>query len=236
MWRDKIREGYHPFSATVEAIEHYIVQWFDGDRSAPPNLDQFSVPIVLKSKNRTITCVNKAYRDFFSLCDEFPVGKASDEIVHESTVDLSRDTDALLLNNFIKIQLEYFTVARNGGRYLVRANKTSLLEFAYEPYSILLIAAPVSLAPEEFESKYDIAKQFSIYKRLESTQKRICSLCALGETTRAIAKSLGVSTKTVEKHRQKALDELGLDRPVEIVRLLVRFEERGLLRDFSKFD
>ncbi|WP_158222645.1 LuxR C-terminal-related transcriptional regulator [Rhodopirellula sp. MGV] len=154
----------------------------------------------------------------------------------ESSIDLSRQSDALLQQGFLKIQFEYFTTGRNGIRYLVRANKTSLANFSYEPFWILLIAVPTRLDAEDFDLKYDIAKQFLIYKQLEATQKRICILSALGETTRAIAQQLGVSTKTVEKYRQRILDELGLDRTVEIVRLLVRFEERGLLRDFSKVD
>ncbi|MCD0463326.1 helix-turn-helix transcriptional regulator [Roseiconus lacunae] len=234
MWRDKIRSGYHQFSATVEAVEHYVVQWFDGDRSVAPDLDQFSIPVVLKSKKRTITCVNAAYREFFSHCDELPVGKHSDEIVEDSTLELSRQTDAFLLENCVKIHLEYFTVGRSGDRFLVRCNKTNLEAFGYEPYSILFIGVPIKQVPQGDGLKYDIAKQFAIYQQLSSTQKRICALCALGETTRATARALGVSTKTIEKHRQRALVQLGLDRPVEIVQLLVRFEERGLIKDLSK--
>lgn len=45
--------------------------------------------------------------------------------------------------------------------------------------------------------------------------------------TAAIADDLGITTKTVENHRRIIINELGLKRPIEIVRLLVTFEERG---------
>ena len=44
-----------------------------------------------------------------------------------------------------------------------------------------------------------------------------------------IAAQVGISTRAVENRRQKIMDIFGFTKPIEIVKLLVRLEERGLL-------
>jgi len=53
-------------------------------------------------------------------------------------------------------------------------------------------------------------------------QREILSLIAQGHSTKAIARSLGISTKTVETHRTQLMDRLGIHDIANLVRLAIR--------------
>ena len=53
---------------------------------------------------------------------------------------------------------------------------------------------------------------------------------AAGHTQRTMAEMLGCTTRTVENRRNRIMDELGATKPIEIVKLMVRLAEHGLIQ------
>jgi DNA-binding NarL/FixJ family response regulator len=53
-------------------------------------------------------------------------------------------------------------------------------------------------------------------------QREILRLIALGQSTKSIARTLGISTKTVETHRMQLMDRLGIHDIANLVRLAIR--------------
>ncbi len=138
------------------------------------------------------------------------------------------------MQHYRKVEFEHVGLGANGKRFLFRTFKADLTRFRYPPYAIVGVTAaihPISTAEEHRDEVESLYQRFTTFSEID---QQICTLFALGESTRAIAQRLNVSTKTVENHRNKVLHKLGLNKPVEIIRLLVRFEERGLLDDFSR--
>lgn len=53
-------------------------------------------------------------------------------------------------------------------------------------------------------------------------QREILTLIAQGQSTKSIARTLGISTKTVETHRTQLMDRLGIHDIANLVRLAIR--------------
>lgn len=70
--------------------------------------------------------------------------------------------------------------------------------------------ALVGLAPEEAEGV------------LTPREREVVALVAVGRTTRQIAAALGISTKTVETHRQRVMQKLGFHKAAEIVQYAIK--------------
>lgn len=57
---------------------------------------------------------------------------------------------------------------------------------------------------------------------LTERERQVLILIAKGETTRAIAKDLGLSAKTVESHRSRIMQKLHVHRAAELIRYAIR--------------
>ena len=60
------------------------------------------------------------------------------------------------------------------------------------------------------------------YGGLSEREQEVVRLIAEGQTTKEIADTLTISAKTVESHRAKILEKLGLRNPVEVARYAIR--------------
>jgi FixJ family two-component response regulator len=56
---------------------------------------------------------------------------------------------------------------------------------------------------------------------LTHRESEVMRLLALGQTTKTIAASLGISSKTVDNHRIKVLEKMGVDNATQLSRLLL---------------
>jgi DNA-binding NarL/FixJ family response regulator len=63
---------------------------------------------------------------------------------------------------------------------------------------------------------------------LSPREREIVTLIAEGKTTKEIASALAISVKTVETHRQRTLQKLGLSKATELVRYALR---QGFVKD-----
>jgi DNA-binding NarL/FixJ family response regulator len=69
----------------------------------------------------------------------------------------------------------------------------------------------------------------SMRSRTKALDRAICFGHGNGEQIKDIAAKVGMTRRSVENRRQKIMDLFGFKRPVEIVKLLVCLDERGLL-------
>lgn len=224
-----------PFREAVAQVEDSVTEWFSGSRSKAVNINQFAFPVYLKNRERVLSHVNSAYQIFFAN-EELPTGKHSDSILTESVAKVSAQTDAMMRDGYSRIELEHAGVGPGDIRYLMRTHKIDLSSHRYEPYAILGVSIPTRMLGDSGEQHSKVEDLFLIYESFDQDDKQICSMYALGESTRSIAERIGRSAKTIENHRHRILDRLGLAKPVQIIRLLVRFEERGLISDFTRSD
>lgn len=106
-----------------------------------------------------------------------------------------------------------------------------MAQFNEDAYRILGISRPISFEVEQTDNRDQTKLSFAKYSNLHTDEQKLCVLYANGFTTKEIASTLGVSPKTVENRRNKIVTELGLGRAFDLIKLMVRFEERNLISE-----
>lgn len=193
------------------------------------DLDKFESLVSIKDASRRITLQNLPFRQFM----------AGSESANESSLKLqpkfeklSETTDGLILDGVRSLELEHIGSGFSGRPCLLQTFKRRLIEDLKDPqYAILLICRPISyVGTSDEERQQNLAELMALMRQLDTTDELICRGYAMGDTTKDIAASVGLTARSVENRRQKILDIFGFERPIQIVKMLVRLEENGLYK------
>ena len=107
----------------------------------------------------------------------------------------------------------------------VQAIQAGALDFICKPYSpqALLdrIQQALSKHAEQRARRTQRAQIKARIATLSSREHEVANLLADGNSTKEIAKILGISPKTVDNHRAKVLEKLQAENPVALRKLLV---------------
>jgi two-component system, LuxR family, response regulator FixJ len=114
----------------------------------------------------------------------------------------------------------------------VRAMKAGAADFIEKPYSddALIAAIESALKTNAANSRADdIAKAVALINTLSPRERQVLEALVAGQPNKVIAFGLGISVRTVEVHRSRMMDRLGVHQFAEAVRLLVlaSFAERA---------
>ncbi len=64
-------------------------------------------------------------------------------------------------------------------------------------------------------------------QRLTAREREVMDRIVNGQSNKVIAIELGMSQRTVELHRARVMDKMAADSLAELVRLVLRTQERG---------
>jgi two-component system response regulator FixJ len=114
----------------------------------------------------------------------------------------------------------------------VRAMKAGAADFIEKPYSDddLIAAIESALKTGAAEGRTDdIAMASALIGTLSPRERQVLEALVAGQQNKVIAFDLGISVRTVEVHRSRMMDRLGVHQVAEAVRLLVlaRFAEQA---------
>jgi DNA-binding CsgD family transcriptional regulator len=214
------------FEDTIADLREEVKRWFAGPRRRPPDIDRFAEPVYFKSSNAIIVHANQAYRDFFAR-GKSTTGRIATTFLDNSIVSISEHTDALILAGVKHIRFDHECLGPNGNWFQIESMKLSLIDYNDGAFDILGVSRPVSMESETASSCDSLSDKHLGYKKLTLRDRRICQLLAEGRATKEIASIVDVTSKTVENRRRKIIEKLELEQPIDIVKMLVRFEERG---------
>ena len=169
---------------------------------------------------------NQAYHDFFSH-GMAAIGRVATSFLDNSVVRASEHSDALILEGAEYVEFEHDCIGPKNRWHRIRTYKRGLLKYPDEAFDILGISRPIAkeCAPTQ-ESRDTIQEKYHAFKQLEISDRQICNLIAEGRSTKEIASALEVTPKTIENRRRKILESLDFEQVIEIVKMMVRFEER----------
>ena len=71
-------------------------------------------------------------------------------------------------------------------------------------------------------SRRDQARNVPVRVRLEEAERQVLQLIAEGQSSKQIASNLHLSVKTVETHRTRLMDKLGMHNVAALVRYAIR--------------
>ena len=113
----------------------------------------------------------------------------------------------------------------------VRAMKAGAVDFIEKPYGddalIAAIESALKTSAERGRTD-DIAMAAELINTLRPRERQVLEALVAGQQNKVIAFNLGISVRTVEVHRSRMMDRLGVHQFAEAVRLLVlaSFAER----------
>lgn len=119
-----------------------------------------------------------------------------------------------------------FVSGRGGVRTAVTAMQHGALDFLEKPVHAEVLLERVRRALErsiELDAARRERAQFA--ERLDSLtlrEREVAELVALGRSSREIAELLELSPRTVENHRARAMEKLGVESAIELVQCLNR--------------
>ncbi len=113
----------------------------------------------------------------------------------------------------------------------VRAMKAGAVDFIEKPYSDDALIAAIESALKISAARGrtdDIATAAALINTLSPRERQVLEALVAGQPNKVIAFDLGISVRTVEVHRSRMMDRLGVHQFAEAVRLLVlaSFAER----------
>jgi two-component system response regulator FixJ len=106
----------------------------------------------------------------------------------------------------------------------VRAMKAGAADFIEKPYGDDALVAAIESALKDGAAKGrtdDIAAAAALIDTLSPRERQVLEALVAGQPNKVIAFDLGISVRTVEVHRARMMDRLGVRQLAEAVRLSV---------------
>ena len=219
------------FDEEKASILAAVFEWHHSEHSQPLDLDSFESMVAIKNLNRVITFENAAFRRYM-LNEKSAVGSTLDSHFLPHLVKTSTDSDRLILDGVMNIEIEHLCRWENGRTVTMRTFKRRLDELKSPNYAIIVISrAKEFVGSTEAEKRKSLNEVLSVLLGMDETDRTICRGYVMGDSTKEIASRVGLTTKAVENRRHKIMDLMGVQKPIDIVKLMVRLEENGLIDD-----
>ncbi len=111
---------------------------------------------------------------------------------------------------------------------VVQAMRAGAIDFIEKPFhrDTLLESIKIALKQDKRNSE-ERSEKAEFHRRLDELterEKEILNMIIAGENTKKISLQLGISLKTVLKHRMRGLQKMGIETPIELVHLAYRYK------------
>lgn len=211
----------YSFAEVIESVQHQLAGW-RSDESWIMDLDQYTDAIYLKNFEMELVLANRAYKEMFF---RYPIGQRGHDFLNFSVSNVSIATDAVIQERWIKsIQFDHVGIGIDGKVYEFLTFKQTVV---FDQRGVAMLGISRRVLTVGCEDAAATMKQFEIYSEFGDENKAICWSLSLGHSTTQIANDLRLSLRTVQGRIKSILSSLDLDRHVDIVKMLVRFEDRG---------
>lgn len=217
------------FNDEKQAIVETVRRWSSRNRIDSDELKGFESLIAIKNIERTYTFANRRFSDLFT-SGRTSVGKNTDRTLEPKFRKLSQGVDALILDGVRWVEMEHYGIIHDGRCCSFITYKRRLDELKDPNYQILLISRPLAFAVVSKDAyKLNVSDLLRKFLQLDKTDQLICRAFAHGDSAKEVAEQVKLTKRAVELRRQRIMETFGFGRPVEIVKMLVRLEEWGML-------
>ncbi len=216
------------FADEIELIATFVEHWVQQRGDVALDIDQFVDCVYIKLSSRVIADANNAYRTFYGGNAQVQ-GNLGDKFLDDATLGLAVKSDELLMSAGKSVEFEHVSIGPDGDSYQIRTHK-HWISANHRNLSILGISRVLKRTEQRVlptsERLAVLAKKFD---SLDADDRTLCCLIASGNSQREIAETLHCTTRTIENRRNRIMEDLGLAKPIDIVKLLVRLSEHGLI-------
>lgn len=190
-------------------------------------LHEFPDGIFVRNLERTLVLSNAAFRALFPP-GQVSNGRSSRIYLSASVRRYSEGSDALLIDGVKSLELEHEFDLNPGEKWDLRVHKRLIRGQDHPPY-LVGILRPIARHDTDVQPRPDLIDAARLVGEFDEIDLKICRGICSGATNQVLSGDLGMTTRAVEMRRQKILAQLGLNQTVELVKLLVRLQDRGYL-------
>ena len=217
------------FAETVDRITETVVRCLEENIPFDERLKKEPISIYIKSSEMRVLYSNDAYRSVFAP-DSIPVGRFGEAFLQETVVPISKASDTLILGGCSSAIFDHFGHDSDGHAMLFRTAKRSLVAIGHPSFAILGITSIQKILVDEADCVGKAAllsDKWNRLMRLDEDDRALAIMLAQGLSTSEIAQRRDVSKRTIENHRNTIVGAMGLGSQLELVKLLVRLQEKG---------
>ncbi|WP_283430389.1 nitrogen regulation protein NR(II) [Neorhodopirellula lusitana] len=216
-----------------------VTQWLnDHDRQSSSfgqNIGQeldnlrLSTAVCLTDSDGMIRGINKAARVWLGI-DQSSIGGRSNLLPWHRGNRLEDLSDQMLTMGARQLQFIHEAQTPQGRWWRWATIRSHVPAIIGGGEDSIVMTRPVAKArsPQDQQATL-LTEQLALFYELDETDRAICHGIALGDSTSEVAQSVGLTRRSVEVRRTKILEHFGFARIVQVVRLMVRFEENQLL-------
>jgi FixJ family two-component response regulator len=131
-----------------------------------------------------------------------------------------------------QVNLPVIVITGHGNvEMVVRAMKAGAKDFIEKPFNEQLLLERVQTCLDESQLAQQELDRLRIVKvrlgQLTTREREVLDFLVQGKPSKLIASKLGISPKTVDVHRSRVMEKIGVKSLAELIRLVVRLEQRG---------
>jgi FixJ family two-component response regulator len=166
---------------------------------------------------------------FFGVAGDLPMGCVLLDLRMPEMDGFEVQARLLLVNPDLPVIV---MTAQGDVQTAVRAMKAGAVDFIEKPYSDDALVASIESALKTGAAKGrtdDIAAAAALIDTLSPRERQVLEALVAGRPNKVVAFDLGISVRTVEVHRSRMMDRLGVQQFAQAVRLsvLASLAERG---------
>lgn len=216
-----------PFPEAVARAFDVVRKWI-ADPKLAGELDEMPDGVFVRNLERTLVLSNTAYRNLFEP-GKASTGRSSRVYLSSDLARISDASDALLLEGVKSIEMHHEFEGTPGQRYDMVVHKRLLLGPEHPPYLVGVLRLLTQHESGSQSPPVDLRTAARVVGAFDEVDLKICRGICGGATNQALSGDLGMTTRAIEMRRHKILGQLGLSHTVELVKLLVRLQDRGYL-------
>lgn len=192
-------------------------------------INRENVPVYLKSVDKRILAFNDVYKRTFTP-DALPLGKFGESFLHETVIPISQASDRMIMTGATALIFDHYGNDADGDAMLFRTAKFNLIGRNRSTFAVLgitKIEKRIETKGRDLSRNALLARQFELLQGLSTEDRQLAISIGQGKTPVEISSNLDVSRRTFETRRTDLLKAMQVDTPLELVKLLVRLDERG---------
>lgn len=190
-------------------------------------LDEVEECVSIKNSEGVLVYCNTAHRQTMSP-HASPLGRTAHSYLDSITAQRSEAVEQLIGESCPFVELEHAGCGPDGAYTRFHACKRNLRTLGNPGLAVLSVVRVVE-RDEDAAKRLDLVTQSEKFRELSERDQQICRQTALGVSSRELAELFGMTTRAIELRKQKAFAHLGVDKAVDLTRLLVRLQDRGYL-------
>ena len=185
--------------------------------------------VFLKDRSGRFIFTNESCKNFFSHQVTSPVGMKSSSLLPNSVREVSQLSDQLILAGCERLKFKHDLELHDEGP--VKAITIKLPFFSEDNQKILgIIGLSQTLQPVgQRVNDAELQRLGLIVNAMREEEKQVARFVCDGISNKVIAKQLETPLRTIENRRRNILKKLGIDSTAELIKIMVRMEDAGLI-------